>query len=268
MKAYVEVEGSGPENTIITSSNSNVDGGTCTVGTVLMANNSAIRNIRVVNRAPALNGDYTTVAALVFNNVKARAEHMTLMTGSDTAIGGQNNGACTGGAAADATLNDVLIESRNGGAGQANAVIITGGRLTITHSRLFSFNKLDGYCDVINDNSPYLQPSTLVVEHSHIEGTCPAMTGLFAGDNVTTVSNSTFVLNVAPGNWANPFWATNKLTVTSSQVTTNAQSVGYWIGDPSSTKIAVTQLPGDVSQLAGAKLVGCYDENFLPIANQ
>jgi pectin methylesterase-like acyl-CoA thioesterase len=64
MKEYVDLEGSGPENTIITSSNNNVDGGTCAVGTVLMANNSAIRNIKVVNTAPALGGDYIAVAAL------------------------------------------------------------------------------------------------------------------------------------------------------------------------------------------------------------
>lgn len=269
MKPYVDLEGSGPDNTIITSSNSNVDGSTCTVGTVLMANNTTIRNLRVVNRAPALGGAYTTVAALVFNGVKAKAEHVTLMTGSDTAIGGQNDGACTYGAFADATLNEVTIEARNGGVGQANAVITMGGRLTITNSSLAAYNNGgSGGCDVVNDNSPYQEPSTVAIDDSRIVGVCANVTSIYAGENVLTVSDSTLVLNVPPGGRTTPFTAYNETAVTNTRILVAGDPPTYSFGDGTKARIATSELPGAIENFAGVRLVNNHDASFNPIPNQ
>jgi pectin methylesterase-like acyl-CoA thioesterase len=269
MKPHVDVEGSGPENTIVTSSNNNVDGSTCTVGTVLMANDSAIRNIRVVNRAPALGGAYTTVAALVFNNVKAKAEHMTIMTGSDTAVGGQNNGACTYGPFADATLNDVTIEARNNSNGLTTAIIAMGGRLIVTNSKLSAFNA-GGWCDVINDNTPYLESTTILINNTTIEGACGTAVAIYSNWNHIRISDSTLVLNVGASGSAVPFQASGgtELSMTSSRILVSGAPATYWFGSPDTVKIATTELPGDLSQFVGVKLVSDYDANFNPITNQ
>jgi len=75
MKEYVDIEGSGRDNTVIKSSKVNVDFDTCTYGTVMMANNSSLRNIKIVNTAPD-QGNANLAAAVVFNNVTAKAEGM------------------------------------------------------------------------------------------------------------------------------------------------------------------------------------------------
>jgi hypothetical protein len=269
MKPYVDVEGSGPDNTIITSSNANVDGGTCTVGTVLMANNTSIRNIKIVNRAPALNGAYVTVAALVFNNAKAKAEGISVLTGSNAAEGGQNDGICTFGVFADATLNNVTVETYNTGtSGQSNAIITMGGRLTLTNSKLTSHASQDVWCNVINDNSDWQTPSTLTIVNSTVEGVCPNGDAVFAGINTVSISNSTLVLNVSAGGTAMPFNYGGALSMVNSRILVSGGTAYYYFVDPATVKIANSQLPGDLSGLAGGKLVNMYDENFNPIPNQ
>ena len=93
LKPYVELVGSSRENTVITSAVNNVDFDTCTNGTVLMANNSAIRNLKVVNNAPD-GGSMNLAAAVVLNNVAAEIENVNILVGSDSMYGGRNNGVC------------------------------------------------------------------------------------------------------------------------------------------------------------------------------
>lgn len=129
MKEYVDVEGSGPDSTIITTSNNNVDGYTCTVGTVLMSNNSSIRHIKIVNMPPAAT-NFNTVAAVVFNNVTAKAEGISVLVDSNGANGGRIGAVCSFQAGAHAYLNNVSIETHNNG-GQSNSTHqYRGGSLT------------------------------------------------------------------------------------------------------------------------------------------
>lgn len=269
MKEYVDLEGSGPDRTVITSSNNNVDGATCTVGTVLMANNTAIRNIKVVNSAPNLGGDYITVAALVFNNVEAKAEGLNVVTGSDTVPGGQNNGVCTYGVSAHAILNSVNIETHNNG-GQSNAIQLMGGDVTLTNSTLAGFNGGAGSIDIINNNCqlPETQNTgTVTVINSKLEGTCSScgIQGITAEQFSASVSNSVIALH---GPFNGPFVTGDvNFSMENTKIITDL-TASYNLYDPSKVKVANSLLPGNRSGLAGTKLINCYDENYNPIPNQ
>lgn len=269
MKEYVDLEGSGPDNTIITSSNYNIDGGTCTVGTVLMANNSSIRHIKIVNNPPVMNGAYTTVAALVFNNVKAKAEGISVLTGSDTVDGGQNNGICTYGPSADAFLNNINIETHNNTiSGQSNPIMFMGGNLTVANSTMTGIITGGGFLDLINDNS--VTPGSITVNNCTIEGTSlgGGMFGIYSGSNKVSISNSTITLNVGNGS-ANAFQANGNFTMANSRIISDSPTVGYSIDGGGSVKIANSLIPGSSNlQFPNVKLTNNYDENFNPIPNQ
>jgi hypothetical protein len=266
MKEYVDLEGSGPENTIITSSNNNVDGGTCAVGTVLMANNSAIRNIKVVNTAPALGGDYIAVAALVFNNVKAKVEGISVLTGSDNVAGGQNNGICTFGPSAHAILNDVEVEAHNY-LGQTNPIQFMGGKITLTNSKVSGFHGGGGMVQIINNSSMY--PGTVTVINSILEGTSTGgtVTGLTSdGIFEAFVSNSIIALH---GGENSPLQGIHTMNFFMENTKIMSEGlVTYDVSDSHVVRIANSLLPGDRSNLADAKLVNCHDENYNPIPNQ
>lgn len=264
MKDYVDIEGSGPDSTVITSSNNNVDGGTCTVGTVLMANNSSIRHIQVINRAPDLNGAYTSIAALVFNNVTANAEGISVLTGSDTAAGGQNNGVCTYGTSAHAILNNVTVKTQNLN-GQSNPIQHMGGKVTLTNSKLAGFSTY-GSVDIINNNNSASNPGTVTVMNSVLEGTCLTcgLQGITAdgGAFTTYISNSKITLN--GNNMA--IAAQYDFFLENTKIVSNG-STSYSV-DPAKMKIVNSQLPGDRAGLNGARLTNNYDEDYSPIPNQ
>lgn len=266
MKEYVDLEGSGPEATLITSSNNNVDGGTCTIGTVLMANNTAVRNIKIENRAPDLGGAYQSIAALVFNNVVAKAEGVSVLTGSDTVAGGQNNGVCTYGSSAHAILNNVNVETHNN-SGQSNPIEFMGGKVTLTNSKLSGYNTT-GSVDIINNNFCDPNPGTVVVINSTLEATSPSIQGI-TDDGcafAASISNSTMIFHGTGNNIA---IATGQaLSMDNTKIITDGGTYWYNIADPSKIKIVNSLLPGDRTNLTGAKLVNNYDENYNPIPNQ
>jgi len=274
MKAYVDVEGSGPDNTIIMSSNNNIDGDTCTIGTVLMANNSSIRHIKVVNMPQAQNGNFNSVAAVVFNNVKAKAEGISVLVGSDTVDGGRSNGICSDGEAAHAVLNNVNVETHNAANGQSNQIIMhRGGSLTLTNSKLVGFGS-GAMVHGINSGG-YMggDPGIVTVINSTIEGTSSRVESVFLDSYKASISHSTMIMNVGTGNGETAIYlATGSGAENFSMVNSKIISDGivyYTITiDPAATKFANSLLPGDISGLAGAKLVNNYDENFDPIPNQ
>lgn len=271
MKPYVNLEGSGADTTIITASSINAYGSLCSVGTVVMANNSSIRNIKVVNNGQAPNGDYLTVAALVFNNVKAHAENVSVLVGDDAVNGGRINGVCTSGNSTDATLNNIYVETHNN-SGQSNAILTTGGKLTLTNSKLSSFN-VNGSCDIINDDTVQGSPSTIIVSDSTIEGAGGALSAVFAGSSVVTILNSTMKLSTADNGYVNAFQTGSDFTMINSRIITNSTNTEYSLSgnDIPNAKIVNSLLPGNKSallQVTGIKLINNYDENYNMIANQ
>lgn len=267
MKEYVDVEGSGPENTVITSANSNSVINDCAIGTVVMANNTSIRNVKVVNRAPDLGGDGLVVAALVFNDVEAKAEGVSVFTGSDTAPGGRNIGICTSGDSAHANLNHVNVESHNY-QGDSEALAHMGGKITLANSKAHAFQTSGDSVHVINNHgTPDM--GTVIVTNSTLEGTSAGYVYGIQADRqfVAYVSNTVIALHGGVQNYPfNGFWP--GLYMENVKITTDS-AIGYGtVGTDEIIRISASLLPGDTSGLAGAKLVNCYDENYNPIPNQ
>lgn len=266
MKEYVDLEGSGADSTVITSSNYSVDG--CTVGTVLMANNSTIRNAKVVN-TPPLSGGGGMTAALVFNNVKAKAEGISVLTGSDTIVPyGDSIGVCTYGSAPDAFLNNVTIEGHINGMSQTNLVLVMSGSLTVTNSKMAGFGGIEGMSNLINEGGS--APGNITINNCTIEGTNPGgyLRGIYSGINKVTVSNSTITLNVGNGT-AYGFGTGNDFTMVNARIVSDSPTLMY--DHEGNAKISNSLLPGDKSSLisqSNVKLINNYDENFNAIPNQ
>lgn len=135
MKEYVYLEGSGDDSTIITSNSQNVNDETCDFGTVNMANNSSIKNIKIVNTNNQ-NDSGIIAVAIVFNNVKAKAEGVKALSGA-AGVMGRIAGICSFGPSGHALLNNVDSEGR--GSDNTSAVFLyNGGSVTINNSRLVS----------------------------------------------------------------------------------------------------------------------------------
>lgn len=261
MKQYVDLEGSGPENTVITSSNN--AGNECTVGTVMMANNMSIRNIKIVNTAPNLGGDYASaVAALVFNNVEAKAEGISVSTGSDAVAGGKNIGVCTYGASAHAILNNVYVESHNRD-GQSSPLRYMGGKFTVTNSTLIATNG-NADADIVNNDAGYIGNVTMV--NVIMEATAPNVYGITSdGIYSVNISNSVIALH-GSSTYVLAGMHTQNFFMENTKITCDG-SCDYGV-DPTKIKIANSLLPGNISALTGAKLINNYDENYDAIPNQ
>lgn len=267
MKDYVDVEGSGAENTVITSSNNNVDGYTCNVGTVLMANNSAIRNIKVVNMPVAQAGSFNAVAAVVFNNVQAKAEGISILVGSDTVDGGSSMGICVYNASANASLNNVSIETHNNDGGASKGInLYKGGSVTLTNSKVATFDTGD-YITIIGNTTMGILTGSITVRNSILEATTPGvMTGIFAENDKIVIMDSTITLNGSPNATAVYAHPATEFSMVNSKISSD-NTVTYDV-DPSKVKIATSLLPGDKTGLGSAKLVNCYDQNYNSITNQ
>lgn len=266
MKEFVDLEGSGQDNTIITSANANADRYSCAVGTVLMANNSAIRQIKVVNNPPT-QSTKVNATALVFDNVKAKAEGVTVITGSDTVNGGLNTGVSSCGESAHAILNNVEVEAHNNWLESIAIYLINGSSLTLTNSKLSASMPSTASGDVGGINSQgAINPGTVTVSNSTIELTAPNswVHALYTWDTRTSVANSTITLN---GLYPDGFHNNESFSMVNSKITANV-ALQHYFADPTKAKIANSLLQGTSESLMGVKLVNNYDENFNQIPNQ
>ena len=178
MQANVDLEGSG-DSSVINSTVSNAGFDTCTDGTVNMANNSVIKNIKVTNTATS--GVDTVIAAVAFNNVKAKAEGITAIAGMDNVASAERiTGICSNGAAGHAILNNVTSEA-HGLNGDANAVMaFYDGSLTISNSNMIS----------------YKAPATVGNSGYHVVDAVMGVTGV----GVVTITNSYVEANIGQPN--------------------------------------------------------------------
>ncbi|MFZ4855763.1 MAG: hypothetical protein ACOYL3_05145 [Desulfuromonadaceae bacterium] len=276
MKPFVDVEGSGQQSTIITSSRTNADFDTCTVGTVEMANNSWLKNLKVMNTAPDAGNDNLT-AGVVFNNVTANMEGVKVLVGTDTTFGARNAGVCSTGANAMAILNNVDLETHTSGTGHSNAaMIIHESSMTITNSKLAS-TSVSGGTHTIDCCSSDTEVGLIKVSNSTITGTCLASDcynqGFWVDQCKTSILRDS-VITLNGGNDGNAISARNNLSIFNSQIYTSSSTgtpfpLMWW--DTGSAKFANNLLQGDISNIAGlpeVKLFNNFDENLSPIVNQ
>jgi hypothetical protein len=278
LKPFVDLEGSGMNNTIITSSVLNADNESCVTGTVMMANNSMISRIKVVNVRPA--GSDTGVDALVFNNVTARAEEISVLVYNSFTTGNgawyRNNGVCLDGPQTFATLNNINIEAHNSEGqgnvyGQSNAIfVVPTANLNLTNSSLKAYSPDGG--NVINATcwDGVTPAGTLNVVNSYIEANNHDTNwydGLYLEGVTATISNSTIVLNTGVNSSGTAFDAGNSATFTNTRFISEGGLDAY-INDPSKIRIANSQLKSGMTGIDGVTLFNNYDENFKAIPNQ
>lgn len=272
MKEYVTLEGT-EEGAVITSAINNIDWATCTTGTIVMANNSAIYRITVKNSA-ADGGNNNTSAAVVFNNVTAKAEGIIVRAGSDMIFNSRVAGVCAYGSTANAYLNNVDVETRNSGTGHSNAtMIMEGAKMTIVNSRLVSSAADSGSIQVVDCVADLVQGiGSTTVSNTYIEANLAGNGGEKLMDVWScadaTVTNSTLV--GTGGDYVTAIQASENLTVTNSTIkmTPVAGSTGESIvAVKSSAKIANSLIQGGFLDLTNVKSVNNYDENFNPIPN-
>jgi len=263
MKEFVDVEGSGPGVTLITSSNYNADGN-CTVCTVLMANNMAIRNLKIENKAPNMNGEYgIPEAAVVFNNVTATLEGVNVLIGNDQTPGGKNIGVCTYGPLAHAYINNSYIEAHNVN-GQCSAVRYFGGYTNVTNSKLVAFSAGEnGNVQIFNNDGPGF--GIMKVTNSELEDTAPWVTA-FTSDGTfdVAIANSSIALH-GQGNPLNGFH--NDAFFDNVKISVDGQCL-FEGENPARWRFANSQIPSQCTGLVGAKLFNNHDEQYNPYVAQ
>jgi hypothetical protein len=270
MRSFVDVAGSGAGNTVIKTSNNNETGWTCTEATVVMAGNSTLSDIKVVNNSPATES-YLASVAIAFNDGTAEARDVKVVAGNAANRSGNVNGICASGEGTKALVKNAYIETHNNGDQSSPITVHDDASVTALNSKLSAYRNGTGTIDAINAG----QASTLtgkinvidsVIETSSADG---GAIGIYnSGYNVKVV-NSAIILNVGAG-WARPYrtYNTGSFEMYSSRIFSDATVTYQDSSVDVPSKIAASRLPGDRTGLANIKLVHNYDENFDPIDNQ
>jgi hypothetical protein len=280
LKPYVYLEGSG-DSSVITSRAENADSSTCAVGTVNMANNSSLTDIKVVN-AGITTGAVNFAAGVAFNNVKATLDRVTVVTGSDTVENMRNVAVCSQGVDGFGILNNVNLESHVGGGGHANVAQQTrNSSMRITNSRLVGTSD-SGAVHVVNchtngDGLPYDEETTtskVTILNSYIESN---ILSSVSGDshfydlsacretkvfNTVMVGNGgTYRVGVTSGN--------RNITIANSEMYFYpSEGTGFeWGNLDGIAQISNSLIPGTINDLTNVKLFNNYDENLNPIPN-
>lgn len=266
MKPYVDLEGSGADNTVIAYSSVNTDE-VCNVGTVKMANNTTLRNIKVVNNPPVDSGFQG--ASLVFNNAKAKAEGVSVLIGNDIDNNWRNIAVCLSGAGTDAILNNANIETHIAG-GDAHAIYLQdGANLLVTNSHMVGVSTGETHMFAAMDMSSS-DTGSLKIINSTFVGTAPIITTFYQRAYITSIINSTLTMNTGPsGQSIVPIFSQSEVTISNTKLIAD-RAVVYRAEGPL-TKIDNSLIPGDYSTLLNrpeVKLFNNYDENYAPIPNQ
>jgi len=284
MKPYVDVEGSGPETTVIKGANRAVQSD-CDGAVVVMKDDMVLRQVSVVNEIqdPASPSGVSHANAVAFRRVSGRAEFVHaisrfpangLVTNWSRRIGfcveGQTkdpNDPASVDEPARAELVHVYAEGNNRG-GQGNGIRVAGNaHVNVTDSRLVGISDTDSAYPI--NSTGEIGEGSITVNDCSLESTagssgsaCP----LWGGDHALAVSNSRLFLSSA-GAYSAGVYSQYSLNLTNSTITAtdsagNPIAINYDVGGR--VRIANTQLPGPREQLVdvGAKLVGCYDEDF------
>jgi hypothetical protein len=276
MKPYVELEGSG-DTSVITSSVAGTDDWTCNAGTVNMANNCAIRDIKIVNTGITVDG-HKLASGIVMYTTNASAENVTVVSGSDTVNNDRNAGICTQGAGGFAKLNNVRVETKNYGDGHSNAAMVMDDALmTVTNSNLFSSvsGPGSGWTHVLDcvDGNGGTGLGVTIAENTRFESRINAPntgghSAFWVNDcGKSTISNSVLIANTETDEIIR---ASKDLTVVNTQMfTANQPGSPSILWEPVGTaRIINSRISGGINDLTNVKLFNNYDENTNPIANQ
>ncbi len=268
MRSYVDIEGMGRESTIINSDVSNVDFDTCTAGTIVMAPNSAIRNLRVKNYAATQN----LAAGIVFNNVEAKAEMIDVSVGDSDTFNARNAGICSTGTQGHAILNNIFVEVHNATDGHSNPIMaLADGNVTLSNSKLLAFSTGD-IGDIYAIDCVYGNGlGTVKVDNSYIEGTAGTgvVTMLHIDDCKASISDS--ILNPLNGGWIGTVTARYDFSIVNTQIFTGPGGTSISWAASGTAKIANNLIQGglgSIDNLSNMKLFNNYDENFNMIPNQ
>ncbi|MFZ4855765.1 MAG: hypothetical protein ACOYL3_05155 [Desulfuromonadaceae bacterium] len=275
MKPFVEMEGSG-DTSVITSTAASVDDWSCDAGTINMANNSAIRNIKILNTG-SVDG-LKLASGVVMSNVKASAENITVITGSKTRRNERNAGVCSQGAAGFATLNNVRLETHNYDGGHSNAaMVLDDSSMTITNSKLYStiYGNGGGGIHVLDcvDGRGGQGIGVTIVTNSHLEGfqesTDSGSAFWVSFCKKASISNSTLVMNTVSDGIIDA-GGTSDLTVVNTQIfaPNSAGEPSVWWGGTGTAKFVNSRIPGGFRDTTNMKLINNYDEIYNLIANQ
>ena len=120
MKEYADIEGSGQDNTIITSS---------APVTLSAANNTKIKNMKIINTAPDA-GDNEEGTAVLFKGVTAKADSVSVES-----QGTASRSVIKITAFSNIELNNVSVRSENSSPDKDNKGIAVGGRAVISNLR-------------------------------------------------------------------------------------------------------------------------------------
>jgi hypothetical protein len=277
MKPYIELEGSG-DTSVITSSAAGIDDWTCNAGTVNMANNSAIRDIKIVNTGITVDGERLASGVIMFG-ANASAENITVVSGSDTVYNARNAGICTQGPGGFAKLNNVRVETKNYGDGHSNATMVMNDSImTVTNSKLYSSvsgpgNGWTHVLDCVDGNVSSTGIGEIIVENTRLESSINAPntgghSAFWVSDCAkSSISNSILIANTETDEIIN---ASKDLTVVNTQMFTANQpgvpSINWQV--QGTARFINSRISGGINELTNVKLFNNYDENTVPIQNQ
>jgi hypothetical protein len=276
MKSYVDLVGSGADGTVVKSSVQTA-GEDCSTGTIVMAHESTVADLRVVNETPA-GGAYwpgghvigiamdPAVVGTTRPPLTARVNRVEVWAGSDSVSTNRGIGVCAQGQQTTALLQNVDVEG-HGIYGQGNGTRqYDGSTLIARNSRLAGFS--DGNAHICgSDGGPnYTELSDCTLEATAGDGAYGPRTY----DGTTKITHSRILLHGTGGNELITVGGPNaSFTMTDTKVEIVGPDVGsVYQAIGGGAFIATSQLPGDLSGLAGSKIVGCYDKDFNPIPNQ
>ena len=268
MKEYVDLEGAGSDKTMITSSNFNTDIDNCAVGTVIMAQNSSLRNVKIVNSAQDTSNE-AFIVGIVFDNVTADTEGIRVQVGADGVYNSPKYGICSSGSAGHATLKNVDIEVRNGNQGQSGAIALNrDGNITLLNSKLAAFTQ-EGNTHVIDCINGQSMVGVLKVDNSQITGVIKGSRGGNRGIDVrdckAVIANT--VVNLSGGNDNIGVIASHQdVSIDSSKIYSPGKAL---VNDGESTfKISNSLLQGSIPNLPNLILLHNYTDKDIPIPDR
>jgi hypothetical protein len=271
MKPFVYLEGSG-DSSVIKSKIGNAIS-ECVVGTINMANNSSVKNVRVINSGSAPAGVDSMFAAVVFKDVKATLESVSVYAGGDTLNVDEAVAVCSQGVAAVATVNNAYLEAHSATGNSDTVSVLDHSTMLISNSKIYgiageSNHVIDCHNFALPDDDS-MSMANITITNSYIEGS--ALPGTNPGNQVywgdgcksATIENSTIA--AIGGEWAQAVTTTRNTNIINSKI---IGPVNIDITDNTDLlKIANSNIQGEIANPSKVKLFNCFDGDFNPIPN-
>jgi hypothetical protein len=278
MKPYVFLEGSG-DASVITSQVTNSGTQNCANGTINMSDNSTVKNIRVTNTGAGVDDGMDGMSAsIAFQGVTSTLENATVITGSSTFnVGGHHATAVCALNGANATLNNVKMESHSSGESWShtivngnNSTMLVNNSTVLAEGTYFS-RAFDCNCHGIND---ICGSAKVTITNSYLEARdLTSAEGFYGGDcqNVEIV-NTKIVRDGGTPSWVVTVSEnTSDFRIINSQIIDKNEPSSIENNNQRPIKIVGSLITGGlagISDLTNVKILNSYDENHSPIPNK